>query len=275
MEEDEFHKPYIKDEVQKLIDAQIRAYERCLLHNLRQGICDGFMMPWLATFALGTYIGYGKDDRSGSMEKLSQGMKAGMITTIGLAPLSIALALPLAIFGLGYGTIKYIIDGVKASLHDDEFEQKMTLHLYQWVEVVKRGRLTIRKNLKDMENHLEQGKNFILSDAALEMLQGAFEHYFKEMTWSVPQLRELLSNIDDAHNTWEHLFHEVSQRVKIPALNEAQWQKLEQHLINNSDQRDVSKLSESDIKEYLSFAIYFFTLSNEKHVTMLKHFIGL
>jgi hypothetical protein len=276
MEEEKFHCPLFKSEVYRLINEQTKAYKQYLAEELAKGAREGFFVPWEGAYSVGTYFGAKNNDNLKPVIMSEKKTAGGIIATFSFSPLSLILSIPMAIVGAGISTVEYVMDGVKALKNEAQFKMEISRHLFQWMELVKRGRLAIRGELKEKEAKLKaENQEFSLSDASLELLRDQkFNHYFGSVSFSHEHLNQLLSRLDQTQNTWDNFFHTISIRMKIPELNEAEWEKLQTILLGHvGKEEDFAPLNLEDVNEYLYTAIYFFTLANHKHLDLLKFYL--
>lgn len=277
MEED-FDRPYVSDLVQKIIDEQLQRDDRNFGDEVLEGAYQGIAMPWLGSFGLGAYLGVKCSDNEDVMGNISKGFKGGVIATICLSPISLILSLPLALASMGFSTFKYVKDGIKASMHEEDFDKEMAHHLLRWVELVKRGRLSIREELKRIEQELKENKQaFSLRDEALYFLNPQkFDFYFHDTRWTRLQLEELVHGLSEAQNTWGEFFHALSSQIKISELTDKQWLKLQNKLKDHIDSSsDNCMLKKEDVDEYIYFSIYYFVIANKGNLKLLKHYISI
>lgn len=262
-----YRAPYFSHEVQEIINQQLKYHEQCFSKDALCSFENGLAMPWIASFALGA-LACRSDASIG--ENISRATSAGIASSVVLSPLLILLSLPLAMINLGFTSCEYLINGIKAARHTHEFDREVTLQIYQWIEVIKRGRMSIRKDIKKLQ------KDSHVSELVLEYLKAEnFTKYFGDTSFTQSQLYELLKSVDNTKDTWEKLFAELSYHVKTPALNNNQYLQLEERLINFSPKdTEFPQISPADIHEYLYFAVYFFTLHKNSHISFIKYYLN-
>lgn len=243
--EKSYRAPYFSPKAQDLINQQIKYHEQCFCKDALCSLENGLAMPWIASFALGASLACKSDTSIG--ENFENATRAGIGTCVVLSPLLILLSLPLAMLNLGYTSFEYLINGIKAARYSHEFDREVTLQIYQWIEIIKSARMSIKQDLK----------------------------YFGDTCFTQPELYELIKSVDKSTDTWEKLFAELSYQVKSPAFNNHQYRQLEERLINFSPKdSEFPRLSAADIREYLYFAVYFFTLHKNSHISLLKYYIN-
>lgn len=81
-EQDCFNTPYFKDEVQNLLNDQVRFYESSLRAEIVEGAEQGFCMPWLGAMALGGYIASKVHEPKDPMSTISTGFAGGVCACI-------------------------------------------------------------------------------------------------------------------------------------------------------------------------------------------------
>lgn len=250
------HTPKVKKEIAKSIDAQA---DRSFAADTLMGTIYGGGSPWALSALLGIGCGEGLAKITGSRggdSLVGLGVWGGLGIFVGAIP-SLILTIPLAavgtVGGLGYATFNQIADAV----NDSERRRLIALNMYQWISVVKAGRLNIRAELQKHENNgsLKATIESMLND------EETFKRYFGETDFRQNDLIENLSKVDSHQDNYDNMFKALSNIMKTPKLKDQEWQQLEAALINFKDKNaEFPELSAEDIKEYLYVSVYFFTL---------------
>jgi len=253
------HTPQVKAEIAKSIEAHIEAKNTSFGDDVLKGTGMGGFAPW----ALSGLLGYGAIKgfyfmlgAKGGNGSDVEGVGAGLGCFLFSIP-NLILTLPCAavgtLGGLAYGTYNEIAEAV----NDPEKRRLIALYMYQWISVVKEGRLNIRAELQ------KQISNGSLKATVESMLSDdeTFKRYFGETNFTKEELKEHLSKVDATQDNYNGLFQALSNIMKTPKLTDDEWQKLENALINfkNKD-KEFPKITPEDIKEYLYVSVYYFAL---------------
>lgn len=264
-EQDCLTTPYFKDEVQNLLRARIRFYESSLSAEVAEGARQGFMMPWLGAMALGGYIAAQIHDPKEAMGVISTGFNGGMCACICLSPLAFIAALPMSVVSASMSTVKWLIAGVNAAKQGPVFDQEVSEHLYQWMLLIKRGRILLEKALKEhqltCQNPHRDGSFCETVSCCLK--NNNFYRNFAGTSFSEDDLSRILSNVPADQDTPEHLFRCLSNRVLLKDLNDVRWRRLKERLAVYMSRTDKKELTVTEIEEYICFALYFFTLKTQ------------
>jgi hypothetical protein len=174
-------------------------------------------------------------------------------------------------------SIEYLINGIKAMPYEPEFDRQITLQIYQWIDMIKGGRMTMSNDLKTLQKDISViEEDFSLTWRPSNHFQlRSFNKYFGENLLSHVEIQALLKSVDTTEDAWDKLFGELSEQIKTPTLNDQQWLKLESRLGDFSP-RDYQfpQITQKDIHKYLPIAVYFFTLKKNHHVSFLKNYIN-
>ena len=259
--------PCINDEFMVLLEERNVAQRQYLGDEIVDGAFSGFSLPWMGTFALGIYLSSKLNEENGFSCSVNEGIAGGVCSCVCLSPIALLASLPLGLASMSYSAVKWLILQINAAKNEKEIITHLNLHLYRWIDVIKKGRQAIREELIDYQKRMgESDGKFSLAAAANQILRGKqFNDYFAFTSFDQPALFDLLSKIEKENDDWESFFNRMGELIRTPELNEEQWQMLEQRLISFKP----DELSAQDIKEYLPFAVYFISLSQKYLMTIL------
>jgi hypothetical protein len=276
--EHSFHAPRFKNEVLNFLDTYIEKDKSTLKKDVELGATIAVANTILVPGALATFVHNGLN-KSGLTSSactyiLSEGFAGSMLL---LYPLAILLTLPMSAFGAVGGLCTNIAKGISLKLDEKEFDRHVAYHMYQWINIVKQGRLAIRAELEAWIK-VHEGHGNSLCTAIEEVLQGdKFKQYFGDLNFKHEDMIKLLAQIGKDDDNLNGLFEKLSQLVKISELSEQEWLELERALLSFKDKTDFPELSAEDIKTYLFVSVYYFTLVNNVRncgINWLRSFIS-
>lgn len=181
----------------------------------------------------------------------------------------------MSVISASISSVKWLIAGVSAAKNSAAFDQEVSEHLYQWMVLIKRGRLALRKALVEhQQSCTKHHRDIFRCETVSCYLQGpCFDSYFKNTNFKEDDLNTLLTTIPAQDDNQEHLFACLSERVKLRELSDAQQQGLKERLARYIRDADKKELSNIEIAEYINFAAYFFTLNKERSIAILKAYL--
>lgn len=267
--ENVFHKPEFQKEAKALVDRQVSFCS--VLENVHQCAFMGGLSALLPALKIGECLASRSHGGSEPARMMAPFFLGAGVAILG-APIEILFALPLAAGGACVGIVKSLIEGIDRKKHRDEVQLNIALHLYQWMQVIKEGRFALRNDIKKWQQDHEVAS---LKEAALEIMnRETFKQYFGDSSWTPVQFVELIKSVPARKDNWGEFFKEVSNHVKVPFLSLLQWNVLVEKTKSYRSTDGMPELSDEDIAEYLPFASYFFSLSNQKSEALLKSFIN-
>jgi len=269
------HTPKFQEEVWNFINTQLDHQGVSLSEEVKRGAGKGGFLPFLPAFAFGDWL-HTNFRTPGGGEPAA--MVGGFFNGIGLAVLFGVIEVPLSVIfaagGAGYGMLSALNKGIDAKIHEDNFDQQVALNIYNWIKVTKEGRFALRKSIKAWQN--EHQETSIKEAVAEIMTSENFNKIFGETEFKEEELKKRLASIDTSRDNWSYFFIEISNQLRIPELEQEEWKKLEEKLINfENKSSDFPELSPGDIREYLSIAVYFFSLANQgAKLSMIRSLIS-
>lgn len=195
----------------------------------------------------------------------------GIGSTVLFSPISLVTCIPTAAAGTVYGLGKGIVEGIRKHVTDKDFRQEVALHLYQWIDATKTGRMNLRKEIQTWHNDHEDTSikaalsAFLKNDQLSKNCDNA--HLNRD------DIKKIIDSISNENDNYEHFFPELSKQVKVRWLNDDQWTKLQNTLVHWSDTYDFPVLTDQDIKDHLYFAVYLFDATNNNSRSIIETFL--
>jgi hypothetical protein len=263
--------PCISEEFSQLLAEQNKAKDTSLAYEMGEGAFVGFAAPWMASFALGSFLSMKIQETGDGDCSIDEFVGGGLCACVCLSPLELLAALPLSFASMSFSAIKWLVLQIMAAKNESECSYQMNAHLYWWMDVIKRGRLAIREEIIAQQKMAIMVGETSLAMTALQLLRGdRFEQYFNTTSFDQATLYDLLTSIEQENDNWESFFSALSEKMRISELDKKQWQMLEDRLISfRAMAYDAPELSVQEIKENLPLAIYFISLSQQQLVKAL------
>lgn len=250
------HMPKIADEEKKALNDFVEEQNTSLGMHVVEGTVFGGIGPWTASALLGAAAVEGLASlgtpHGDSLPRMAFGAWLGCVL---FSIPNIVLTVPSAVVGACGGLANGIYQEIKEACTKEKKLRKIAFHIYNMIHTIKEGRPKLRSEL--MSGNVEA--SVIKTVEAKFNDKETFKRYFGETEFSEQDLKNFLGKIEPKYDNWENFFAGISQIMKISELNEEQWQKLEQVLVNFDKDDEFPKLSPEEIKEHLYVGVYYFS----------------
>lgn len=268
-DEQEWHKPKFKNEIFDALIQHVERQDLSIVETTIQDAARGATIPVVWVFNLCSKVISAIYSQGHEKEPIRLNPLVSMV--IAGIPAIIA-GIPGGIIGSSYGLCYSLTQKIRARRYNNEFDFLITLHLYQWIDLIKKSRLFIQDQIEKWQQ--ENNNQSIKLALKNILIDEKFIPYFKDAGWSESDFDQLLESVDNAHDNWHEFFSFLSFQIKSPKLDGFDWLNLTHALTNFSqNKKDFPEISTEDINEYIYFAVYFFTLSSD-NMKLLKSYIA-